>query len=226
MKFIIEIRNRFFCILLNWVYLLNILYYYKETVLFLFLKQFVFKNAFNFYFLCTNITELVLIYVQLIKFFSLQINLIFTAYQGFLFILPALNKFEFFRIKHFLYFALIFNILSASFIINIFFPFLLNFLLKFQESFVYLELKPTEFFVMYKKVYLYAQLQFFLFLFVIYFFVQISLSIKKYRKVYYFLSLVLITLFFNFEAFFIVFFIFILFFELLLICIILNDKLV
>lgn len=225
MKFILEIRNRFFCSLLNWFYIINILYYYKETLLFLFLKQFVLKNAFNFYFLCTNITELVLIYIQLIKFFSLQINFIFTVYQIFLFILPALNKSEFFRIKHFLFYALIFNLLSAVFIINFFFPLLLNFLLKFKESFVYLELKPTEFFFMYKKIYIFSQVQFILFLFAIYFFLRFSISLKKYRKVYYFLSLVLITLFFNLEAFFIVVFIFIVFFEILLISTIFNQKL-
>lgn len=224
MNFIVEIRNRFFCSLINWFYLINILYYYKETVLFLFLKQFVLKNTLNFYFICTNITELIVIYIQLIKFFSLQINLIFSSYQIFLFTVPALRKTEFFRIKYFLYFALISYFLTTLFIVKIFFPLFLNFLLKFQESFVYLELKPTEFFIIYKEIFIFCQLQSIIFLLLFYFF-PVSTSLKKYRKVYYFLTLLFITLFFNFEGFFVGFLFFILFFELLVISIILNNKL-
>jgi len=80
-KYFLEIKNRLILLLLTWFSTISASYLYKETLLFIIVqpKSFTSLNedlAF-FYFIFTDITEILSTYLKLIMFLSTQIFFIY-----------------------------------------------------------------------------------------------------------------------------------------------------
>lgn len=166
--------------------------------------NFNFKNEyFNiFYFIFTNVTEIFSVYIEVVFFLGLQTLYLYFIYHVFIFLIPAFFKTEYVRLK------IVFETLVVSYFTSIFFfyyillPITLNFFIGFQNLainglfYLHFEAKITEylnfFLFLYYKCLLY--LQFFAFLFLIFnYFITIQI-IKRFRKLFYYLFLILITL--------------------------------
>lgn len=97
--------------------MVSILYFYKETILFTVIKHNSFQLKENqvemFYFIFTDITEILTVYLKLITFFSFQTIFICLIYHTFIFLTPALFKSEYLFLK------LILKIISLGYIITI-----------------------------------------------------------------------------------------------------------
>lgn len=203
-SYITEIKNRAFLVLMLACSCFVVLYIYKETILFLIIKNFQ-RSYFvisNFNFLSTDITEIFLIYISLIKFFSLQMICLFCFYNTFVFFVPALYKIEYFILKKF-FFNLIL-IWFGSFILNnyVLVPLLWEFFFSFQSIHYYslldfyFEAKISSYLSFYKAVYFICLLYtacFLIMLTIFSFVVNKFLFIKKYRKVYYYFFFIIST---------------------------------
>lgn len=94
-KYLLELKNRFILLFLSWVSVIFVSYFYKETLLFLFIEPdylfitFNIKSPFS-YFIFTDIFEIFSVYIQLILFVSLQVLFIFLLYHFFVFLIPGL----------------------------------------------------------------------------------------------------------------------------------------
>lgn len=99
MKYFSEIINRIILLLITILSTLFMSYLYKETLLFLITQpeRLVFNNNSSsvFYFIFTNVTEILSVYVQLISFLGFQAFLFFTFYHCFVFFSPAMFKSEY-----------------------------------------------------------------------------------------------------------------------------------
>jgi Sec-independent protein secretion pathway component TatC len=132
----LEIKNRIFLSLICWLFVSIVCYFYKETLLFLFIS---FSNygvltGSKPYFIFTDVTEIFSVYAQLIFFISNQILFIKLNYHVLMFLSLGLYKFEYTNLK----FA--FKVLLSSWIISIFLlnkflmPLSWHFFLSFQDE--------------------------------------------------------------------------------------------
>jgi sec-independent protein translocase protein TatC len=199
-KYLLEIKNRFFLLFLTYCSVILITYFYKEILLFLMIKpNYVINNKKNVnlcYFIFTAVTEIFSVYVQLIFFISFQMFLMFLFYHIFIFFSSALFK------KEYNFFKLIFKtiifiwILSASISHYVLIPLTWNFFLSFQDLIVisdsfsiHFEAKIIEYFYFY--IYLYYICGVYFQIITLFFFtlnyINISMqSVRKYRKLYFF----------------------------------------
>ena len=202
-KYGIEIKNRLILLILVIFYSISVFFCYKEIVLFLIVSSL--KNVYSYYliyFICTNITEIFIIYYTLIQFFTLQFFYMFLVYHSFIFFLPALFKNEFFlfysyiNVNAFLwigsFISLQYGLVPLSWQ---FFIYMQNFI---SNKFIYLhfELKLNEFLNFYINFF-YLCFFYFQFFIVIYLFFNCLnnfLLIKKFRKIYYFFLIFMITM--------------------------------
>jgi sec-independent protein translocase protein TatC len=229
-KFLLEIKNRIILMLV--IFFLTVLasYLYKEILLF----SIFYKNAFIennneqveiFYFIFTDVTEILTVYLKLITFLSYQISAIFFFYHCFVFIIPALYNLEYFYLRLTLKIIssnyLIFIVLSNYFIL----PIALNFFLSFQKTNIlcfHLEAKLAEYISFYIFFYYNSiiYLHFFTLIFLIFNFADIKIkSIKKFRKLCHYFLLISVTLISSPEIItqIILFLVFLFFYELLII---------
>lgn len=189
-NFFKEIKYRCFLIFLNWFFFTNLLYYYKEILLFIIFKKLSYFNSLEFYLVYTNITELFTIYIKLINFCNLQITFGFILYQIIIFCLPTFYKKEF---KIIISILLLFHILNSIYIMTFtkLSFFIINFLKNFQEPYIYFEIKIYEIFQFLLKIFLHFQ-----FIFIslsVFFIVYIRNNIMILRKLYYFLLIIIST---------------------------------
>ena len=87
------------------------LYFNKEIILFIFIQQNnLKKHSEIIYFIFTNITEILFIYIKIILFINFQTTFIFFLYNTFIFLIPAFFKLEYLYIQFILqiFFSLIF----------------------------------------------------------------------------------------------------------------------
>jgi sec-independent protein translocase protein TatC len=205
LNYIKEIKNRFILISVLSFSCFVMFYAYKEIILFLILKIFQksFFNVSNFNFLSTNITEIFLTYINLIKFFSLQVISGFCLYHFFIFFAPALSQIEYNHCKSFF-----FNFVGAWFlavILNNYFmvPLSWKFFYSFQATHYYnfldfyFEAKISEYLNFYMVIHyvcvFYVEsltiiLTFFSFV------INKIFFIKTYRKIYYYIFFIFSTL--------------------------------
>jgi len=154
-----EIKFRCLFIFLNWIGFINLLYFYKEILFFLILKKLNYIDNFESYLVYTNITELFSIYIKLINFCNLQMNLSFICYHSIIFCIPAFYKKEFKNIINIFVLIIFFN--SLYFILfSKLFPFLIDFLKNFQEPYMYFEIKVNEIFSFLLKIFIQFQFLF------------------------------------------------------------------
>ena len=101
-NYFLEIKNRIFCINLTISFSFLFCYSYKEILLFFILiKPTINNNFFNkeiciFYFICTNLTEIFLVYLKLVYFIISQILIFYILYHFFYFFSFAFYTKEYF----------------------------------------------------------------------------------------------------------------------------------
>ena len=206
-KYFLEIKNRLVLLLVTWLSTILISYFYKETLLFFIVQPNTFTHinghlAF-FYFIFTDVTEVLAVYLKLITFLSFQFFLIYTIYHFFSFLSPALFQLEYlyckFGIKTIGLMWLFSAVLSTYFLI----PLTWNFFLSFQDLTVtcsfnlHFEAKLNEYLNFYISFYylcgFYCQFFVLLLLFLNYLGINIKV-IKRFRKFYYYCFTIISTL--------------------------------
>jgi sec-independent protein translocase protein TatC len=201
----LEIKNRIFLSLFCWLSVSIVCYFYKETLLFLFIG---FSNydvlaGSKPYFIFTDVTEIFTVYAQLIFFISNQILFIKLSYHMLMFLSLGLYKFEYVNLKF------VFGILLSSWLISIFLlnkilmPLSWKFFLSFQDQThlktisLFFEAKLSEYFNFYISLYYICLLNFIFFILVSLFINSVSNDlnkIKSFRKIFYFIFLMFSTL--------------------------------
>lgn len=202
-KHLLEIKYRIFFSFIAWSFMLINCYYFKESLLYIFI-QLSSKNGNDniFHFLTTNITEVFMTYIYLSYFLTNQLIIIFFCYQIFIFISPGLYTFEYRYLKRILsiitFFWVIFIIVLNCYIFPTSWAFFLQFqnFLSYQYLTFYFEAKLSEYLIFYKSIYYLCSL---IYQISILFFLFLELSktnlliIKKFRKIFYFLFFILAT---------------------------------
>jgi sec-independent protein translocase protein TatC len=195
LKYLLEIQNKLILSVIMFFSTLFTCYWYKDVLLFL-LTQMHLSDE-NLYFIFTDVTELFVIYIRLVFFFSIQLTIWYGLYQIFSFVRPALYPREFKFIKFFFYNAIFFWVLTGLLTSYILVPFGWNFFLGFQTyKGLYFEARLSEYFSFYLNVYflclIYCQLLSLMFFFL----ADIQrnyLYVRKYRKLYYYIFLLFST---------------------------------
>ena len=193
-KYIIELKNRFFLLLLTSLSMLMVGYIYKENLLFLFLESEMFtRNEFQTdYFIFTDVSEVFLVYIQLILFLNFQVTLVYLCYHSFVFISSGLFKKEYYYSRYLLKVLIFVWLLSICISKYIFIPIMRDFFFNFQNFSsinLHFEAKLNQYFDFYVKFYymfiFYCQIFTLLFFFLDYVNTNIRM-IKKFRKLYYY----------------------------------------
>ena len=198
-KYFLEIKNRILLVLLTMFSTLLISYFYKEALLFLITQpeRLMFKSANStaFYFIFTNVTDILSVYVQLITFIGFQAVFLYAIYHCFVFISPAMFKSEYyfvfilFKVSITIWF---FSVLLSNFLVI---PLTWDFFYSFQELFsskfvsLHFEAKLTEYLDFYITLYYLCVVYFQVFTILFFFLNYLSDKIKiiqKFRKIYYY----------------------------------------
>ena len=202
-KYLLEIKYRIFFSFTTWCCVMINCYYFKETLVYIFMKFSLETNTNNLlYFLTTDVAEIFLAYIQLSYYTANQVTITYLYWQFFLFLSPGLYNFESDYLKTIITISILSRIL-CMFVLNSFiFPISWNFFSKFQEylSFqnltFYFEVKLSEYLIFYTTVYHLCnsifQVGVLFFLFVDLFRTNLYL-IKKLRKIFYFFFFVFAT---------------------------------
>lgn len=92
MQYLLEIKNRIILLLIAWLSTIWVTYIYKETLLFAIIQPYTcIKESINIsYFIFTDVTEILSVYLSLILFLSCQVLYAYMMYHFFLFLSPAL----------------------------------------------------------------------------------------------------------------------------------------
>jgi sec-independent protein translocase protein TatC len=203
-KYLLEIKYRAFFSFIAWISLILNCYFFKETLLYTFIKFNSFYNNYEpTYFLITNVTEVFTTYLQLSYFIANQITFLFICYQIFLFISTGLYKFEYAYFKTTSIIIVIFWVLFVWVLNYTIFPVSWNFFLQFQNFMFaqnltfYFEAKLNEYWVFYITIY---YLCCFAYQLMVLFWIFLSLFktnfliIKRLRKILYFAFFVIATI--------------------------------
>ena len=195
-KYLLEIKYRIFFSFITWSCVMINCYYFKETLVYIFMRFSLVTNEDNLlYFLTTDVAEIFLAYVQLSYYTANQITIIFVCWQLFLFLSAGLYRYESAYLKTIITITVVSRIMCIFTLNNLIFPISWNFFLKFQEylSFqnftFYFEVKLNEYLNFYTSVYYLCnsifQIGVLFFLFLDLFRTNLYM-IKKLRKVSYF----------------------------------------
>ena len=156
-KYILEIKNRAILIIVCWVISFAVCYFYKEALIFMLVKLSVQKKKLSlFYFISTDLTDVLSAYIELSYFISIQITVLIICYHILMFFSPGLFVYEYKRLKNMLLVSLSFVVISI-FVFNVYvLPYVWSFFLSFSyKSFfsisVFFESKVTEFVYLYKN---------------------------------------------------------------------------
>lgn len=202
-RYLLEIKYRVFFSFIAWGFMIVICYYFKETLLYIFIKPSL--NSIDndsFYFLTTNIAEIFMTYIHLSYFITNQIIIVFLCYQIFVFISTGLYAFEYLYLKTLLLTVAVcwglLIILLNSIVFSTSWGFFLKFqqLLSFQGLTFYFEAKLNEYLDFYKSVYYVCNLvlqTIVLFFILLDLFKTNLLIVKKFRKSFYFVFFILAT---------------------------------
>jgi len=202
--YILELKNRTLLIALMWISLIGTCFFYKETLLFLSIKPNIYLYKHNLlYFIATNLTDILYAYLHLSYFIANQIVTLYILYNIFIFLAPALYKFEYKYLKIILFFVLVLWFLSFL-VLNVYvLPYCWHFFLSFQTTIVnqaikvHFEAKLTEYIHFYIFLYFICVVisQIFLILFL---FLDTRIDkinfVKNSRKLFYFIFFLLATL--------------------------------
>lgn len=196
-KYLLEIKYRIFFSFISWSFMVFNCYYFKETVLYTFIKPSLYNNNYDlFYFLTTNITEVFMTYIYLSYFIANQILSIFVCYQIFAFISNGLYTFEYKYFKTFLITVITGWGILIIILHNFVFPTSWDFFFKYQKFLFfqsltfYFEAKLCEYLIFYKSIYHLCTITYqiiILFWVLLDLFKTNMLVIKSFRKTFYFI---------------------------------------
>lgn len=134
--YIIEIKNRILIAIVSWLLLIMITYYYKSTLIYLFIKPSYstgMVNNKNIYFIYTNVSELFYTYINMIINTTIPIFFSIIIYQLILFIKPGLYKYEYRNIITYCKLLISLLVLNLNIFYLIILPISVNFFINFQE---------------------------------------------------------------------------------------------
>jgi len=202
-KYLLEIKYRSFFSIIAWSFLMINCYYFKETLLYIFMRFSVNSNHTNLvYFLTTDVAEVFIAYVQLSCYIANQIASIFLFFQVFCFLSTGLYKFEYMYLKNIIIITITCWLICIFILNSYVFPSSWDFFFKFQKYLslqsitFYFEVKLNEYLIFYKSMYYLCNL---IFQTVLLFFIFLDLyktnllMVKKLRKVFYFLFFIFST---------------------------------
>jgi sec-independent protein translocase protein TatC len=202
-RYFLELKTRFILLFTTWLSIILVGYYYKEILLFLLLEPDlfnIFDTNFPCYFIFTDVFEIFSVYIQLVLFISFQILILYFLYHFFVFLSPGLFFFEYYYLNYILKLITFIWFLSVFLSKYIFIPLTWNFFLSFQNLSsvaLHFEAKLNEYLIFYISFYylciFYCQI-FTLLLFFLNFMNKNLLTIKKFRKVYYYFFVLFSTL--------------------------------
>ena len=202
-KYLLEIKYRFFFSLITWSFLMVNCYYFKETLLYVFMRFSFKSNKTNIlYFLTTDVAEVFVAYIQLSLYIANQITLLFLWCHSFLFLSAGLYKFEYAYLRIITLTTVVCWTMGIFILNNFIFPTSWNFFLRFQEYLLYqnltfhFEVKLNEYLIFYKSLYYLCNLIFqiaVLFLIFLDLFRTNVFIIKKLRKAFYFTFFIIST---------------------------------
>lgn len=194
-KYLLEIKYRTLFSFIAWSFIMTNCYYFKETLLYIFMKFSSKANNDNLLlFLTTDVAEIFVAYVDLSFCIANQITIVFLYCQLFFFVSTGLHLFEYAYFKTILVTVIICWITFIFLLNNYIFPTSWEFFLKFQEylSFqnlaFYFEAKLSEYLFFYKSIYYVSHLIcqiIFIFCILLDLFKTNLLIIKKLRKLIY-----------------------------------------
>ena len=202
-NYILELKNRFSLLIISWIFSVLVCYLYKETLLFLLIKSNTsLYNLRLFYFISTDLTEIFEVYLKIAYFCSTQLLVFLFLYHIFLFIKPALFKYEYIKLKVVL--SLVAGAYGSSVLLfnKFILPIIWMFFFNFQKSTfggvnVFFESRVKDYvkfyIIMYSNVVVIGQL----FAFILIFLVvspNITSMVLKTRKVFYLIFLLVATL--------------------------------
>jgi Sec-independent protein secretion pathway component TatC len=99
-KYLLEVKYRTFFSFIAWSFTMINCYYFKETLLYVFMKFSLESNKNNsLYFLTTDVAEVFIAYVQLSYYIANQTTIIFMSYQLYIFLSAGLYIFEYAYLK-------------------------------------------------------------------------------------------------------------------------------
>jgi len=156
--YVLEIKNRVLLITFSFITCLFVSYCYKETLLFLTIKNLKPENETNsLYFISTNLTEILSSYFKLSYINSSLLVSILLLYHVLIFFGPALSNIEYYTVKEyviksFLFFFFGFYIFN-TYLLPIFWNFFLNFqgLYSLNTMNIYFEGRMEEYIDFYTK---------------------------------------------------------------------------
>ena len=200
----LEIKYRIFFSFIAWIFILINCYYFKETLLYIFMGfSFKLNNNNLLYFLTTDVAEVFIAYIHLSFHIANQITLIFICCQFIFFVSTGLYIFEYIYITTVTSVSVV-GWITLIFVLNTFiFPISWDFFLKFQNYLssknlvIYFEVKLSEYLLFYKSLYYLCNL---IYQVIIFFFIILDLFktnlliIKKLRKIFYFIFIFISTL--------------------------------
>ena len=150
--YISEIKNRVMLLIFSLIISIFTSYYYKETLLFLTVKNLNYSNQNNpLYFISTNITEIVTTYFKICYMNSFSLLLSLTVYHLLIFLGPALTLNEYLLAKKYFLKSIICFFLSIFIFNKYLMPIGWDFFLNFQNIYsvktinVYFECKIEEY---------------------------------------------------------------------------------
>jgi sec-independent protein translocase protein TatC len=160
-KYFLELQNRLIYLFTNWVFLCLVSCYYKESLLYFVTKPCLFKILDVVpYFIYTNVTEILVIYLQLIIYLSAYLSFPYFILHAWNFFSPGLNKVEHFHTRLILILSTamwgISTHLSYAFLI----PLTWDYFSKFETNSetnllgLYLELKLNEYICFLSEIYI------------------------------------------------------------------------
>lgn len=199
-----EIKYRLILIWISWISTIIVCFIHKEIFLFLIIPKTIITNnneqiAF-FYFIFTDIKEILIAYFILITFLSFQALFFAVIYHFYVFINPAFFQLEFLYFRYNLQILFIIWLFSLIIVTYLLIPISWNFFLSFQtitsknSLILHFEAKIKEYIFFYIKLYYLCWFYcYFFLLFLIYFnFSTNIIFIKKHRKIYHY-SIVLLS---------------------------------
>ena len=195
-KYLLEIKYRIFFSFIAWSFIMINCYYFKETLLYVFMRFSLKPDNNNLlYFLTTDVAEVFIAYIHLSSYVANQITIIFIYCQIFCFLSTGLHIFEYTYLKTILATTIVCWVMFVFVLNGFIFPTSWDFFLKFQEYLssqnlaFYFEAKLNEYLIFYKSIYYLCNLiyqtpvLFFIFLDL---FKSNLLIVKKLRKIFYF----------------------------------------
>ena len=156
--YIIEIKNRLILLIFSFTICLLTSYSYKETLLFLTIKNLEKNTQTNsIYFISTNLTEIISSYFELSYLNASLLITILMAYHVLAFFKPAITNFEYNLIKVYVTKSFFFFFFGFYVFYFFFLPIFWNFFLNFQDLYslntmnVYFEGRIEEYINFYRK---------------------------------------------------------------------------